>query len=866
MTKLRKYLIYIIMATFPIMSIINFSGKFKFNTALSDVFIILFFAILIFDIKNIKFKEFFKYWWYFIALIATAVFSYFVSVKSASIVHGSIASIFSEVIKFGIVAVYFYVGYNSFNDKISFKKVLLSWIVGLWLTIITGIVFQVSYWSGKNINWHNTLTDNSRLLGGFTDANLAGTYLTLSFFLVILYYKVSEGRFNKWFSIITMGFTALCIFLTQSRGSMVGFIISAGLFALWNIRKLYKALILLLPICFVLYFGFFDIDYTFLNSGLTDSISDRIELAANGQEQFIIRKNLSFASVMMGLDHPLLGVGRGNFTLNSKQYIDKIYDKRDDLIYSESLRCIPHNTFAGMFAEMGIIGLSIFSSLFVILFIKLFKKRNGLNNIIIFALIAFLVESLVLNLENFRGLWLLIGICFAIQKTDISVEWRTEIKVKFDKWFVIYLTPLIIISSIVFIDTARKTPERVVLADKPFITYINNVRKDHNYSLVYNIKSIGNEEDNSKIRVYEVSGDNERLYKEYEYWKVNGIGKIILNPSENINGYKIEWTGLYNKSTRTILKEMYYIDKNKKIPLINYRFLPKSLEKIFNDNDWLWIRDEKPYKNQTFKLGKIAGGFFELLEVNLKKQDGTENITFKFKALKPIDKNYDIVLEVYTDNINNVLNFDSKNKFTQIYPITPVTTTWKTGEIYEFTVPFKGKNAEYYVSAYISGFPEDKIEIGKLSPDGLSISDYLNNIKNNQIVILSVMDEGASALDPEFYKAINKLGLKADLKGKVRWSYIGITGKVDGITPFEVLKNEKISINYKTGDKLGEFQLPFDLFVESAGYSSGNTSSIIINGKEYSKKQRGINIVVYDIEQGKVIDSINFDTYISIYK
>lgn len=854
------------MATFPVMSIINFGGKFKFNTALSDVFIVLFFGLLIFDIKNIKFKEFFKYWWYFVALIATAVLSYFVSVKSDSIVNGNIASIISEIIKFGIVAVYFYIGYNSFNDKINFKKILLLWIVGLWFTIITGIVFQICYWIGKNITWHNTLSDNSRLLGGFTDANLAGTYLTLSFFLVILYYKVSEGRFNKWFSIVTMGFTALCIFLTQSRGSMVGFIISVGLFVLWNIRKLYKALILLLPICFVLYFGFLDMDYTFLNSGLSDSISDRIELAANGQEQFIIRKNLSLASIMMGMDHPVLGVGRGNFTLNSKQYIDKIYDKRNDFIYSESLRCIPHNTFAGMFAEMGIIGLSIFSSLFVILFIKLFKKRNGLNSIIIFAFIGFLIESLVLNLENFRGLWLLMGMGLAIQKNDISVEQENEIKVKFDKWLVVYLTSSVIISGIIFIDAARKIPERVVLADEPFTTYINNVKQGHNYTLVYDIKSIGSEEDNSKIKVYEISGDDEKLYKEYEYWKVNGTGKITLNSTKNVSSYKIEWTGLNNKSTRTVLKEMYYIDNDKKIPLSNYRFLPDSLEKTFNNNGWLCIKAEKPYNNKKFKYKENIGNIFEILEVSSKKQEGFENITFKIRALKPIEQNYNIILEVYTDNINNALTFNSKNKFLQRYPISPATSKWETGKDYEFTVPFKGENAEYYVNAYIEGFPKEKIEIGTLHPDSLSISDYLNDIKDNQIVILSIMDEGSVALNPEFFKAMNKLGLKSDLRGKSRWSYIGITGKVDGITPVEILKNEKISVNYKAGDKLGQFQLPFDLFVESAGYTNGNTSSIMINGEEYSKRQRGINIVVYDIEEGKVVDSVNFDTYMSVYK
>lgn len=46
----------------------------------------------------------------------------------------------------------------------------------------------------------------------------------------------------------------------------------------------------------------------------------------------------------------------------------------------------------------------------------------------------------------------------------------------------------------------------------------------------------------------------------------------------------------------------------------------------------------------------------------------------------------------------------------------------------------------------------------------------------------------------------------------------------------------------------------------SKGYDIGNTSSIQINGKEYSKNSRGLNIVVYDKETNEVISSNVFDT------
>lgn len=49
--------------------------------------------------------------------------------------------------------------------------------------------------------------------------------------------------------------------------------------------------------------------------------------------------------------------------------------------------------------------------------------------------------------------------------------------------------------------------------------------------------------------------------------------------------------------------------------------------------------------------------------------------------------------------------------------------------------------------------------------------------------------------------------------------------------------------------------------ITSAGYSTGApTSSIMINGQEYSHNTRGINIVVYDNTCRAMIDSVTFDT------
>ncbi len=50
--------------------------------------------------------------------------------------------------------------------------------------------------------------------------------------------------------------------------------------------------------------------------------------------------------------------------------------------------------------------------------------------------------------------------------------------------------------------------------------------------------------------------------------------------------------------------------------------------------------------------------------------------------------------------------------------------------------------------------------------------------------------------------------------------------------------------------------------MQSAGYETGNIASIKINGLEYALNKRGINIVVYDKQANRVIDSVRIDTYI----
>ena len=861
MNKIKQSLISIIILLFWIMSIIDFFGAFKFNIALSDLFVILLGIIYLIDIRQFRFKKDFPHWWYFFLLLVALFISNIAALCFKDINAVGTMGIVSEIIKFLIIGVYFFVGYNSFSDQKSFNKIIKIWIIGLWLNIMLGLLVQFNYFLGNNILWHNTISTNDRFLGGFTDANLAGTYLTLSFFIVIIFIKLYRSKIYQLVGFITLVLTVFCIFMTQSRGSLAGFLVALGLYTLWNIKKLYKLVILILPLLLIVYFGFVDVDYTLFDESLLTSIEERLESAIQGEGQFLIRKNLSLASLRMGLDHPLLGVGRGNFILNSKPYIDELYDKRDDFIYNESIRSLPHNTFAGIFAEMGLIGLTIFSSIFILLLYKMWNNKNKINTVFFFALIGFGIQSLVLSLENFRGLWLLMGILFILQEIDIDISEEVQ-GVNINRGVIAYGVISLMVFSGLYIDVARKIPKKIVVGDEELVYSIDAKEQNQTYLLEYSLEDKA-KDGTTCIQVYEKFPDGtESLLYQYQYTNANGIGKLSLERSKNVNNYIIKLKGIYNNENeygKIKLSSLRYKIGDKVYPLHEYKYMPTWLEKIFIQKQWIWKKD--------IKYSIVEKSFPVWLSENIQLHDikvNNEDITFYMSSQALVQEDKSLILEYQVDNINKSLS--ENHSFMRTYLINPKTSTWEIGKEYEFTIPLEGSGEDYKLQAYLNGSNDKKFPIGIFTPDSDSLVDYLNAVTHNQLVLISIKDEGTVGLTPEVTDAMRKLGFECLLKGKYRWSYLAIGGKIEGIGVIESLDDAALELKLNKGSKLGNITIPFELHMKSAGFDTGNISSIVIDGHEYSQNGRGMNIVVYDLNKKEVVDSTYFDTHLSIYR
>jgi len=129
-----------------------------------------------------------------------------------------------------------------------------------------------------------------------------------------------------------------------------------------------------------------------------------------------------------------------------------------------------------------------------------------------------------------------------------------------------------------------------------------------------------------------------------------------------------------------------------------------------------------------------------------------------------------------------------------------------------------------------------------------SLSEFLRGRKEtfkNSTLIISVQDEAKQSLNGASLGVLDEIGLRKAKNMSANDSYIAF------------IRNG-ILIHEEVGDRKLTF-FKGDIEIVSAGKPYGNVSSIIINGINYSKNRRGINIVIMDRDG---LESYNIDTHI----
>jgi len=172
--------------------------------------------------------------------------------------------------------------------------------------------------------------------------------------------------------------------------------------------------------------------------------------------------------------------------------------------------------------------------------------------------------------------------------------------------------------------------------------------------------------------------------------------------------------------------------------------------------------------------------------------------------------------------------------------------------IYDFKIGFINLDGYYAGIVPYNPLYNDKWKV--------SMEDILSIIKNHndRIIFFAVKDKATQKMPLDFKEYMINIGSKVDALA-YRGSWAGIIYK--GKLIYEQINNNgQVEIKINKNDVFNGIIFPKNILLCSAGNEFGNKASIIIDNVDYSRKMRGINLVITD-DSCNVVSTINADTY-----
>ena len=228
-----------------------------------------------------------------------------------------------------------------------------------------------------------------------------------------------------------------------------------------------------------------------------------------------------------------------------------------------------------------------------------------------------------------------------------------------------------------------------------------------------------------------------------------------------------------------------------------------------------------------FTVSRIDNIHENYKKVELRIDDGTRTIKLKMKK----DENAEGVYRAEVD----LNSFDYRNAKAMAVVI--------------------GRSGREYLTSTMTG---------DLSIKQTEICAYLDALSRNPqyTVFVAVRDDASHSLNDKICEGLRKLGLKEDLRGHYRWSYYAV------IEPDNVIEemSEKELTGTGTLSDGAQYSVISQGGLSGAGGGAGRylTCSVKINGVDYAVKRIGLNFVIYDTQNSRVVDSCEFNTYMGL--
>ena len=270
---------------------------------------------------------------------------------------------------------------------------------GLLLSLLA--VDLYIYWQAM----HGVVRPNTFMRGNFMLTAMFYVILLPGLFTLLLQKKIKHRRSYALYTLLSLA----AIFINSTRGAWLALLLTA-VFLLLYYRKL-KQLLVLLCTAGILLGGICMVSPVW---------QARIHSVTDMQDQSHKERLLMWQSALhMAMDHPLLGVGLGNYTAEYQQNYISPQAKEPDLKHA-------HSNFFQFLAEDGLFGLAVYCGSAGYILYWFGKRRKNF-----FAMMAFSSSLALLiystNDYTFAGYagmrvyWLLLGLCargIEITETD----------------------------------------------------------------------------------------------------------------------------------------------------------------------------------------------------------------------------------------------------------------------------------------------------------------------------------------------------------------------------------------------------------------------------------------------------------------
>ena len=144
----------------------------------------------------------------------------------------------------------------------------------------------------------------------------------------------------------------------------------------------------------------------------------------------------------------------------------------------------------------------------------------------------------------------------------------------------------------------------------------------------------------------------------------------------------------------------------------------------------------------------------------------------------------------------------------------------------------------------------------------ISLKDYLENLLSiNRNIAIMISKKGDISYIPnnELDEGFKNLGLKINLSEANNKNFVSVLLPNDKENSIELVDDKNLSISLNKGDILSNSKIENKIDITADKVDSVYYSKLLINNVQYSMSRDGLNILVYDIDENKVINISNFE-------